>query len=54
MLPRNMNTINLAVMNYLRLPLFLFLLNYLDFFFLLVCTLSNLSKLAQNSYLSRK
>ena len=32
-----MNTINLAVMSYLRLPLFLslflFLLNYLDFFF---------------------
>ena len=53
-----MNTLSLVVMRCfllpLSLPVFLSLLNYLAFFFLLVCKLSNLSKLAQNLYLSRK
>ena len=44
-----MNTLNLVVMTYFLLPLFLSLLKYLAFF-----KLSNLSKLAQNSSLSKK
>ena len=48
-----MNTLNLVVMRYFLLSPFLSLLNYLSFF-LLVCKLSNLSKLAQNSSLAKK